>query len=118
MLEDRGVTSANPVVTLALARNDEANTKEPPILRRVVGKSQVFAPRRPDIAFATNRLARSLATLTKADRIEMSLALSLWHAGSWLGAADTQRSVRDTTTVFHDSNWTSDRPMRKYVSSR
>ena len=59
--------NAKLVVTLALTLNDddddedEATTEEHRILRRIVGKSQFLAPRRPDIAFATNRLARSLA---------------------------------------------------------
>ena len=71
--KEHGMTSANPVASLALARNgddedgNEANTEEYRIWRRVVGKSQFLAPRRPEIACATNRLARSLAKLTKAD---------------------------------------------------
>ena len=63
------------MVTPAVNRNDddededEASTEEHRILRRIVGKSQFLAPRRPDIAFATNRLARSLARPSKSDII-------------------------------------------------
>ena len=62
------MTNANPVVTSVLARDDgnededEASTEEYRTLRPVVGKSEFIAPRMPDIAFATNRLARSLAS--------------------------------------------------------
>ena len=71
MLEEHGMTSVNPVVTPALGRNDddehehEANTDEHQILRRVLGKSQFLAPRRLDVAFATNRLERSWQNLQK-----------------------------------------------------
>ena len=62
------MTNANPVATSALARDDgnededEASVEEHRIFRRVGGKSQFLAHRRPDVAFATNRLARSLAS--------------------------------------------------------
>ena len=75
MLNEHGMTGAKLVVTPALARNnddedeEEASTEEHHILRRTVGKSQFFAPRRPDIAFATNSLARSLAKPSKSDLI-------------------------------------------------
>ena len=63
------------MVTPALNRNDddddeeEASALEHRILRRIVGKSQFLAPRWPDIAFATNRLAKSLAKPSKSDII-------------------------------------------------
>ena len=63
------------VVTPAVNRNDdddeaeEASAEEHRILRRIVGKSQFLAPRLPDIAFATNRLPRSLASPSKSDII-------------------------------------------------
>ena len=66
---------AKPVVTLAVNRNDdddeeeESSAEEHRILRRIVGKSQFLAPRRPDIAFAANRLASSLAKPSKSDII-------------------------------------------------
>ena len=65
--------SANYVVTPAVTRSDddedddEATPEEHRNLRRVVGKSQFLAPRWPDIAIATHRLARSLAKPTKSD---------------------------------------------------
>ena len=64
---------AKLVDTPALARNDdeEASTEEHRISRRIVGKRKFLAPRRPDIAFATNRLARSLAKLPKSDLIAL-----------------------------------------------
>ena len=60
------------MVTPALNRNDdddeeEASALEHRILRRIVAKSQFLAPRWPDIAFATNRLARFLAIPSKSD---------------------------------------------------
>ena len=73
------------VVTPALACNDddgddeEASPVEHRILRRVVGKSQFVAPRRPDIAFATNRLAPSLAKLSKSDFVASKRFLRYLH---------------------------------------
>ena len=58
MLNEHGMKGAKPVVAPALARNDddkdaeEASSEEHHILRRFVGQSQFFAPRRPDVAFA------------------------------------------------------------------
>ena len=75
MLNERGMKDAKPVVTPAVNRNDdddeeeEASAEEQRILRLIVGKSQFLAPRGPDIAFATNRLARSLAKPSKSDII-------------------------------------------------
>ena len=63
MLSEHGMQNAKPVVTPAVNRNDdddeseEASAKEHRSLRRIVGKSHFLTPRRPDIAFATNRLA-------------------------------------------------------------
>ena len=47
----------------------QASAEEHRSLRRIVGKSQFLAPQRPDIAFGTNRLARSLACPSKSDII-------------------------------------------------
>ena len=76
MLNEHGMQNAKPVVTPAVNRNDdddeseEASAEEHRSLRRrIVGKSQFLAPRRPDIALATNRLARSLACPSKSDII-------------------------------------------------
>ena len=49
--------------------SEEASAEEHRSLRRNVGKSQFLAPRRPDFAFATNRLARSLACPSKSNII-------------------------------------------------
>ena len=75
MLNAHGMKDAKLVVTPAVSRNDdddeeeEASAEEHRILRRIVGKSQFLPLRRPDIAFATNRLARSLAKPSKSDII-------------------------------------------------
>ena len=67
MLNEHGMQNAKLVFTFAVNRNDDDDESEEPSaeehrsLRRIVGKSQFLAPRRPDIAFATNRLASSLA---------------------------------------------------------
>ena len=83
MLNEYGMKDAKYVVTPAVARNDdddegeeEASAEEHRILRRSVGKSQFLVPRRPDIAFATNRLARSLAKPSKSDLIASKRLLS------------------------------------------
>ena len=94
-------------VALASARNEdceddeELSTEEHRILRRVVGKSQFFAPRKPDIAFATNRLARSLAKPFKIRPhcLDTSLAVSSWYAGFWSQAASAQQSVHDADSL-------------------
>ena len=110
--EEHGMTNANPVVTLALARNDDdedkdkASTEEHRILRRVVGKSQFLAPRTPEIAFATNRLARSQAKRTKGrpPRLETAFCVVLWHGGYGFEAAHTQQCVHDPDS-FHRQRW-------------
>ena len=75
MLNEQGMKDAKPVVTPAVNRNDydneseEASAEEHRTLRCIVGKCQFLAPRRPDIAFATNRLASYLAKPSKSDLI-------------------------------------------------
>ena len=71
-LNEQGMKDAKLVVTLAVSRNDdddeeeESSAEEHRIPRRTAGKSQFLAPGRPDVAFASNRLARSLANLSKS----------------------------------------------------
>ena len=71
MLNEHGMKSAILEVTPALARSDEdedegeAITEEHRIMRRTGGKSQFLDRDKPDMAFATNRLARSLAKPSK-----------------------------------------------------
>ena len=73
MLDEHGMQNAKPVVTPAVNRNDDddesevASAEEHRSLRRIVGKSQFLAPRRPDIAFATNLLARSLGNFSQSE---------------------------------------------------
>ena len=107
ILNEHGMKDAKPVVTLALARNDddedeeEASTEEHRILRRIVGKSQSLAPRRPDISFATNRLARSLAKPFKVRHhcVETSAAISVWYDGFRAEATSTKQSLLDADSV-------------------
>ena len=108
MLNEHGMKNAKPVVTPALARNDgdedeeEESTEERRILRRIVGKAQFLAPRRTDIAFATKRLARSLAKTFKIRHhcVETSLAMSVGYDGSRDEAASTKQSVHNADSVF------------------
>ena len=61
MLNEHGMQNAKPAVTPAVNRNDdddeseEASAEEHRSLRRIAGKSQFLAARRPDIAFATDK---------------------------------------------------------------
>ena len=91
-----------------LARNDddedeeEACTEERRILRRIVGKSQFMTPRRPDIAFATNRLARSLAKRSKSDIIASKRLLRhLCGAVDFGLKLQVQNTGCTTLTVVH-----------------
>ena len=123
MLNEHGMKNAKPVVAPALARNDddedeEASTEEHRTLQRIVGKSQFLAPRRPDIAFATNRLARSLAKPSKSDIIAAKRLLRYLCGMVDVGLKlQVQNRACSTLTVFTDSHWAGDRPTRKSVSS-
>ena len=114
------------MVTTALNRNDddedeeeEANEEEHRTLRRIVGKSQFLVPRRPDIAFATNRLARSLARPSKnrPHCVETSLCDTLCGTMDFGLKLQVQNRACSTLSVFSDSHWAGDRPTRKSVSS-
>ena len=81
-------------------------------------KSQFLAPRRPDIAFATNRLARSLAKPSKADIIASNHLLRYLRGTLDHGLKlQVRNKTCSTLTVFADSDWAGDRPTRKSVSS-
>ena len=112
------------MVTPAVSRNDDdeaeedASAEEHRTLRRIVGKCQFLVPRRPDIAFATNRLARSVAKPSKSDIIASKHVLRYLRGTMDLGLKMQVRNrVCTTLTVFADSDWAGDRPMRKSVSS-
>ena len=83
MLNEHGMQNAKLVVTPAVNRNDdddeseEASAEEHRSLRRIVGKSQFLAPRRPDIAFATNRLATSLQILQSRISLRRSVSCDI-----------------------------------------
>ena len=122
MLNEHGMKDAKPVVTLAVNRNDdddedeEASAEEHRILRRIVGKTQFLAPRRPDIAFATNRLARSLEKPSKSDIIASKRLLRYLQGTQDFGLKlQVQNRACSTLTVFTDSDWAGDRPTRKSV---
>ena len=121
MLHEHGMQNAKPVVTPAANRNDEddeASAEEHRSLRRTAGKSQFLAPRRPDIAFATNRLARSLAKPSKSDTIASKHLLRYLRGTQDLGLKlQVQNRVCSTLTVITDNDWAGDRPTRKSVSS-
>ena len=84
-----------------------------------MGESHFLAPLKADIAFATNRLARSLAKTFKIRPhcLDTSLAISVWYAGFWSEAASAKQSAHDEDSAFTDGDWPSDRPTRKSVSS-
>ena len=125
MLNKYGLQDSQPVVTPAVSRNDDddeaeedASAEEHRTLRRIVGKCQFLAPRRPDIAFATNRLARSVAKPSKSDIIASKRLLRYLRGTMDLGLKMQVRNrVCTTLTVFADSDWAGDRPMRKSVPS-
>ena len=96
----------------------EASAEEHRSLRRIVGKSQFLAPRRPDIAFATNRLVRSLACPSKSDIIASKRLLRYLRGTQDLGLKlQVQNRACSSLTVFTDSDRAGDRPTRKSVSS-
>ena len=124
MLNEHGMKDAKPVFTPAVNRNDdddeseEASAEEHRSLRRFVGKSQFLQSRRPDIAFATNRLARSLACPSISDLFASKRLLRCLRGTLDLGLKlQVQIRACSTLTVFTDSVWAGDRPTRKSVSS-
>ena len=72
----------------------------------MVDQSQCLASHKPDIAFETNRVERSSATPTRADHLCGTLDLGF-----------NLQIHTNAPTVFTDSDWASDRPARKSVSS-
>ena len=109
MLNEHGMQNAKLVVTPAVNRNDdddeseEASAEEHRSLRRIVGKSQFLAPRRPDIAFATNRLACA----SKSDIIASKRLLRYMRGTQDLGLKlQVQNRACSTLTVFTDSDAT------------
>ena len=123
MLNEHGMQNAKLVVTPAVNRNDdddedeEASAEEHRSLRHIVGKSQFLAPRRPEIAFATNRLAKSLTNPSKSDISASKLLLRYLRGTQDLGLKlQVQNRACSTLTVFTDSDWAGDRTTRKSVS--
>ena len=97
---------------------EEASVEEHRILRRIVGNGQFLVPCRPDIAFATNRLPRSLAKPSKSDLIAAKRLLRYLCGTMDFGLnLQVQNRACSTLTVFTDSDWAGDRPTRKSVSS-
>ena len=107
MLNEHGMQDAKPVVNLPVNRNDdddeeeEASAEEHRSLRRLVGKSQLLGPRRPDTAFTTQRLARSLAKPSEIGHhcVETSLAISAGYDGFRTEATSTKQSVLNPDSV-------------------
>ena len=124
MLNEDGLQDSKHVVAPAVSRNEDdddaedASAEERRTLRHIVGKCQFLTPRIPDIAFATNRLARSLAKPSKADIIASKRLLRCLRGTMDLGLKlqVCNRSC-STLTVFAYNDWAGDRPTRKSVSS-
>ena len=76
-----------------------------------------MAPRRPDTAFATNRLPRSLAKPSESDLIASKRLLRYLCGTLDLGLRlRVQDRACTTLTVFSDCVWASDRPTRNSFS--
>ena len=124
ILEEHGMTTLNPVVTPALARNDddededEASTEDTDIGGEWWARVSSLLHAGQDIAFATNRVARSLAKPTKADLLS-SKRLSRYLRGTLDLGLELQihNNACTTLTVFTDSDWPSNRPTQQSVSS-
>ena len=129
MLDEHGMTSANLVVTPALARNDddedneEASTTEHRILRRFVDKSQLV------FWLHAGQTVHSPRTVWPAPWQNFENQISLPRNFSygifvvrWILARSckckTERACTTLTlTVFTDSDGVSDRHTRKSVTS-
>ena len=98
---------------------EEASTEEHRILGRMVGKSWFLAPRRPDTAFATDRLARSQAKPLKSDIIVSKRLLRYLCATMDFGLKlhVQNRACLQRSPGFSDSDWAGDKPTCKSVSS-
>ena len=79
-----------------------------------MGKCQFLVPCRPDIAFSTNRLARSLAKTFKSNIIASKRLLRYLCGTVDLGLKlQMQNRECSTLTVSNDNEWAGDRPTRK-----
>ena len=118
MWNEYGMKNAKRVVTPALADDEEeeqSTTEEHRILRRSVDQSQFAAP---DIAFATNRLAKSLGKPGKSDIIASKRLLQHLCGTRDFGLKlQIQNRACTMLSVFTDSDWAGDRPTRKSASS-
>ena len=80
----------------------------------VMGKSQFLAPRTPDTAFATNRLARSLAKPSKSDIVASKRLLRYLRGTMDFGL---KRQVQNQSLLNADGDLAGDRRTRKSMSS-
>ena len=99
--------NAKPVVSPAVNRNDdddeseEASAEERHSLRRILGKSQFLAPRRPDIAFCYEPSGEVSGKSFKIGHhcAEASPAISARYAGSRSETASAKQSVLNSDSV-------------------
>ena len=123
MLNEHGMQNAKPVVTPAVARNDddddgEASAEEHRILRRIVGKSQFLVPAGQTLHSQRIVWRGSLAKPSKSDFIAAKRLLRYLCGTMDFGMKlQVQSRACSTLTVFTDSDWAGDRPTRKSVSS-
>ena len=108
VLTEHGMTSANPVVMPARARNDdddddecgqhrgawnsETNCGQESVLGSTEARYCVCHEPTAEIPGKTLR--------GRPHRLETSLAISLWNAGSWSEIASTGQSVHDADSVL------------------
>ena len=116
MLEEQGLISA--IVATTPARHSHSDEDEGKPLSDEAHQLQPLLPLRPDVAFATNRLARRLSAPTALDVWEPKRAPR--HPLGTLSRA-LSTDVRDKTchrlTVFTDPDGADDKLPRKAVSS-
>ena len=144
LLEKAGLSSARPVVTPAVSGDEKEEVNSPALddqghswYRWLVGKLMFLVARRPDLAFATNRLTRKLQQPTEVDarrakRVLRYLKGTLEWA-LWLRPRDTRGpqaflgksgQVRGGSSekewqlvIFSDSDWAANLADRKSVSA-
>ena len=118
MLNEHGMQNAKHVVTSAVARNVDDEDEEKRALKSIASFDALWARVSSWLAFATNRLARSLAKPSESD-ISVSKRLLRYLIGTMHSGLklQVQNSACSTLTMFTDSDWVGDRPTRKSVSS-
>ncbi|CAN1217133.1 Uncharacterized mitochondrial protein AtMg00810 [Linum perenne] len=112
------LTQANPVATplYKLADDDSAPFEDPHLYRQILGGLQYLHMTRPDIAYATNKLAQAMHSPTNTHWTQLKRVLR-YLKGTSMHGIHIKPCTSHSLSIYTDADWAGDSIDRRSTSA-